>query len=106
MFIRQHIPLKVPMYEGTEVGMESWMIFAAVIIGCLILIAVISRIETKYHTRLVSRRQELILENSSERAQEIFAEPEFIIGQVYQMEDGSLAKYESDGRFYKIRSEK
>lgn len=94
------------MYEGTGVGIESWMIFAAVIIGCLILIAVISRIETKYHTRLVSRRQEIMLENASAQAQEIFSKPEFIVGQVYQMEDGSLAKYESDGRFYKIRSEK
>ena len=79
------------------------------IIGCIILIAVISRIEAKYNKRLVSRRQETILENASERAQEVFAEekqPEFVVGQVYQMEDGALAKYAADGKFYKIKMEK
>lgn len=94
------------MYEGTEVGMNSWIIFGIVIIGCLILIAVISRIETKYNKRFVSSRQEIILENAGERAQEVFAEekpPEFVVGQVYQMEDGTLAKYAADGKFYKIK---
>jgi hypothetical protein len=33
------------MFEGTEVEMSSWIIFGVVIIGCLILIAVISLIE-------------------------------------------------------------
>lgn len=96
------------MYEGTEVGMTSWMIIAIVIIGCLILIAVISHIETKYNKRFISRRQEIILESAGERAEEIFAEekpPEFVVGQVYQMEDGTLAKYAADGKFYKIKTE-
>ena len=99
---------KVGMYEGMEVGMSSWVIFGLMIIGCIILIAVISRIEAKYNKRLVSRRQEIILENASERAQEVFAEdkqPEFVVGQVYQMEDGTLAKYATDGKFYKIKME-
>lgn len=94
------------MYEGTEVGMNSWIIFGIVIIGCLILIAVISRIEKKYNKRFVSSRQEIILENAGERAQEVFAEekpPEFVVGQVYQMEDGTLAKYAADRKFYKIK---
>ncbi|MDU9376990.1 hypothetical protein McpSp1_16340 [Methanocorpusculaceae archaeon Sp1] len=97
------------MYEGTDVGTSSWIIFAVVIIGCLILIAVISRIETKYNKRFVSKRQEIILENASERAQEMFSEeeqPEFVVGQVYQMEDGTLAKYAADKKFYKIKMEK
>lgn len=99
---------KVPMFEGTDVSMNSWLIFGMVIIGCLILIAIISRIEAKYHKRLVSPRQEIILENASGRAQEIFSEekpPEFVVGQVYQMEDGTLAKYAADGKFYKIKTE-
>jgi len=100
---------KGTMFEGTEVGMNSWIILGIVIIGCLILIAVISRIETKYHKRLISPRQEIILENASERAQEAFAKkekpPEFVAGQVYQMEDGTLAKYAADGKFYKIKTE-
>lgn len=99
---------KVPMFEGTEVGMDSWLIFGIVIIGCLILIAVISRIEAKYHKRFISPRQEIILENASERAQDVFAgeqPPEFVVGQVYQMEDGTLAKYAADGKFYKIKIE-
>lgn len=99
---------KVRMYEGAEVGMNSWIIFGIVIIGCLNLIAVISRIEKKYNKRLISPRQEIILENAGERAQEVFAEekpPEFVIGQVYQMEDGTLAKYIADGKFYKIKTE-
>lgn len=99
---------KVPMYEGTEVGMDSWILFGIVIIGCLLLIAIISRIEAKYNKRLVSPRQEIILENAGERAREVFAEekpPEFVVGQVYQMEDGTLAKYAADGKFYKIKTE-
>lgn len=27
----------------------------------------------------------------------------FKVGQVYQMEDGSLAKYSEDGKFYKVK---
>ncbi|HJK06546.1 MAG TPA: hypothetical protein O0X46_05340 [Methanocorpusculum sp.] len=95
------------MYEGTGVEMSSWVILGIVIIGCLILIAVISRIEKKYNKRLISPRQEMILENAKERAQEVFAEektPEFVVGQVYQMEDGTLAKYAEDGKFYKIKT--
>ena len=98
---------KVAMYEGTGVEMNSWVILGIVIIGCLILIAVISRIEKKYNKRLISPRQEMILENAKERAQEVFAEektPEFVVGQVYQMEDGTLAKYAEDGKFYKIKT--
>lgn len=95
------------MYEGTGVEMSSWVILGIVIIGCLILIAVISWIEKKYNKRLISPRQEMILENAKERAQEVFAEekpPEFVVGQVYQMEDGTLAKYAEDGKFYKIKT--
>ncbi len=29
----------------------------------------------------------------------------FIVGQVYQMEDGSLAKYAGNGQFHKIKPE-
>ena len=98
---------KVAMYEGTGVEMSSWVILGIVIIGCLVLIAVISLIEKKYNKRLISPRQEMILENAKERAQEVFAEekpPEFVVGQVYQMEDGTLAKYAEDGKFYKIKT--
>ena len=65
---------KVAMYEGTGVEMSSWVILGIVIIGCLVLIAVISLIEKKYNKRLISPRQEMILENAKERAQEVFCQ--------------------------------
>ena len=75
------------MYEGAEVGMNSWIIFGIVIIGCLILIAVISRIEKKYNKRLISPRQEIILENAGEQAQEALDELEALVQRKFDIPD-------------------
>ncbi len=77
-------------------GMVNWLILGVMILGCLAVIYLISRYEEKRGKRLLSKKQELMLEAAEENAA-------FVVGQVYQMEDGSLARYASDGKFYKIR---
>ena len=76
------------------------------IILCLILVFVFSKLERKVKKTLPRGKHQ---NNSPEMGREGSPEGEdfsaFIVGQVYQMEDGTLAKYAGSGKFNKIKPE-
>ncbi len=75
------------------------------ILICLILVIVFTKLEQRFAKKPASKEQPAPegspKENESAPADE--AQPAFIVGQVYQMEDGSLAQYAADGTFRKIK---
>ncbi len=89
-------------------GFESTGLFFVIgfIILCLILVFVFSKLERKVNKNLPNTNQqtrvtEMTRDGSSE-GEDLSA---FIVGQVYQMEDGTLAKYAGNGTFNKIKPE-
>lgn len=77
-------------------GLINWILLGGIIIICLIVIYLTSRYEDKRNERLKLEQQKKIQETAAEA-------PAFTVGQVYQMEDGTLARYAADGKFYKIK---
>lgn len=75
------------------------------ILICLILVIVFTKLEQRFAKKPASNQQpspeEHPKENESTPAEE--TQPAFVVGQVYQMEDGSLAEYAADGTFRKIK---
>lgn len=74
------------------------LLLVGMIIICLLVVFVISWYEAKRGKPVLGGRQKAILEAAEENAG-------YIKGQVYQMEDGTLAQYGDDGKFYKIKEE-
>lgn len=76
------------------------------IILCMIVVLVVSKLEKRVNKNLSNNKQQ---SNSPEMGRGALAEGEdfsaFIVGQVYQMEDGTLAKYAGNGQFHKIKPE-
>jgi len=76
------------------------------IVLCLILVFVFSKLERGLKKNLPRTKQTT---NSPEMTPEASSETDnttaFIVGQVYQMEDGTLAKYAGNGKFNKIKPE-
>lgn len=76
------------------------------ILLCLILVIVFSKLERKVAKKSASKEQPAPAEpreNDASAPDSEAVEPAFIVGQVYQMEDGSLAEYAADGTFRKIK---
>jgi len=75
------------------------------ILLCLILVIVFSKLERKVSKKPASKQQSAPAEprKETESAPASEAQPVFTVGQVYQMEDGTLATYAADGTFRKIK---
>ena len=72
------------------------------IILCLILVFVFSKLERKVKKTLPGGKQQNDSPDVSPEGGDFSA---FVVGQVYQMEDGTLAKYAGSGKFNKIKPE-
>jgi flagellar biosynthesis/type III secretory pathway M-ring protein FliF/YscJ len=89
-------------------GVDPVGVFVVIgfIILCMIVVLVVSKLEKRVNKNLSNNKQQ---SNSPEMGREVSHEGEnfsaFIVGQVYQMEDGSLAKYAGNGQFHKIKPE-
>lgn len=70
------------------------LLLIGMIIICLLVVFVI----TWYEAKRGSKQKETQKPASEENVG-------YIKGQVYQMEDGTLAQYGDDGKFYKIKEE-
>ena len=87
-------------------GVDPVGVFVVIgfIILCMIVVLVVSKLEKKLNKSLPETNQQ---SNSPEMGRGALSEEEdfsaFIVGQVYQMEDGSLAKYAGNGKFLKIK---
>ncbi len=68
----------------------SWVIVGAVCFGIVLAVSIIELRQKKKKEQNTQK----------EPKQEM---PEFTEGQVYQMEDGSLAKYVGNGKFLKVK---
>lgn len=79
------------------------------IILCLILVFVFSKLERKVNKTLPEANQQSRETSVPVTVSEVSPEGKdsaaFIVGQVYQMEDGTLAKYAGNGQFHKIKPE-
>ncbi len=89
-------------------GVDPVGVFVVIgfIILCMIVVLVVSKLEKKLNKTLPKTKQQ---SNSPEMGCGALSEGEdfsaYIVGQVYQMEDGSLAKYAGNGQFHKIKPE-
>jgi len=92
------------MTDISELGLNNWSVLVGLIIVCLIIIIIISRIETKYNKGHQDILPEFFPGNAgSGSSSKENNYTEFVVGQVYRMQDGTLAKYAGDGKFYKIK---
>jgi|LSQX01.3.fsa_nt_gb predicted lipid-binding transport protein (Tim44 family) len=75
------------------------------ILICLILVIVFTKLEQRFAKKPASNQQPApeVPQKENESAPADEGRPAFIVGQVYQMEDGSLAEYAADGTFRKIK---
>lgn len=75
------------------------------ILICLILVIVFTKLEHRFAKKPASKQQSAPAEprGKSEAGSTGEAQPAFTVGQVYQMEDGTLATYAADGTFRKIQ---
>ena len=72
---------------------DGWLLVIGFILLCLLIIVITAVLEK----RLRKKQKE------NEPAKSGETQPDFVVGQVYQMEDGSLAKYAGNGKFLKIK---
>ena len=91
------------MADIFEVVPGGLLAIIGIIIFCMILIFGITKLELRL------KKQQSARNNVSETGRDVLVEKEmdgqFVIGQVYQMEDGTLAKYAGSGQFNKIKQE-
>lgn len=74
------------------------LLLIGIIVVCFIVVAGISRYETKRKSQLSNEEQKVMPKSAEDNSV-------YIKGQVYQMEDGTLAQYGEDGKFYKIKED-
>ncbi len=67
------------------------------IVLCFVVILAAGFFEAKLKKKQEQGKQETTQEAEGE------ATPTFVVGRIYQMEDGSFAKYAGDGKFLKVR---
>lgn len=72
---------------------DGWLLVIGFILLCFIIIV----ISAVFERRLRKTQKEQKPAKGGE------SQPDFVEGQVYQMEDGSLAKYAGNGKFLKIK---
>jgi hypothetical protein len=97
------------MADLSGVDPISWFFILGFIVVCFIIIIIVSRLEERYNNKLLDKKQKMIQENVREMTRILskkeVTQPEFAVGQVYRMEDGTLARYAKDGKFYRIKEE-
>lgn len=81
------------MTEISGFAPDGWLLFIGLILLCFIIIILSAGLE-----RSLRRAKK-----EKEQAKGVESQPAFVEGQVYQMEDGSLAKYAGNGKFLKIK---
>jgi hypothetical protein len=92
------------MTDISGLASSSWLVLVGLILVCFIIIIVISRIETKYNKVHHNIMPEFFPGNAGPGdSSKENNYTEFVVGQVYRMQDGTLAKYAGDGKFYKIK---
>ena len=77
--------------------MDSLTICILLVAGCFAVIII-----TGFLEMLLKKKKEAAAE-SIKTEPETEQQPEFTVGRIYQMEDGTLAKYTGDGKFLKVR---
>ncbi|HJJ43010.1 MAG TPA: hypothetical protein VJ857_03980 [Methanocorpusculum sp.] len=89
------------MVDIFEVVPGGLLVIIGIIIFCMILIFGIAKLERRL------KKQQPAKNNNSGASRGALSEEEmdggFVVGQVYQMEDGTLAKYAGSGQFNKIK---
>jgi len=97
------------MVDLSGVDLISWFFFLGFIVVCFIIIIIVTKLEERYHKALVDKKQKMVMKNVRGMKGNLPSKEEkqkgFVVGQVYQMEDGTLAKYMEDGKFRKIKEE-
>ncbi|MDD3257423.1 MAG: hypothetical protein PHU87_04140 [Methanocorpusculum sp.] len=97
------------MADLSGVDPTSWFFILGFIVICFIIIIIVSKLEEKYNNKLLEKKQKMIQENVREMtgilSKKEGAQQAFVAGQVYRMEDGTLARYAKDGKFYRIKEE-
>ncbi len=97
------------MADLSGIDPASWFFILGFIVICFIVIIIVSKLEEKHNTVLLDKKQKMIQENVREMTQILSSKeekrPGFVVGQVYRMEDGTLARYAKDGKFYRIKEE-
>lgn len=72
--------------------MENVGLFVLFLVICIVVVIVSTIIQYRL------RMKRGVLKDSSEKKQD-----EFVVGRIYQMKDGSLAKYVGDNKFLKVK---
>ena len=64
---------------------------------CILLVAVC------FAVVVITGALEILLKKKKVNTEPAEPKPEFTVGRIYQMEDGSFAKYAGNGKFLKVR---
>ena len=89
------------MADIFEVVPGGLLVIIGIIIFCMILIFGIAKLERRLKKQHLARNT--ISAASGDAFSEEGMDGGFVVGQVYQMEDGTLAKYAGSGQFNKIK---
>ena len=73
------------------------MDYLAILIGFAVICFFVVILTGFLETRLKKNKEQPAAEEPAEPA------PDFTVGRIYQMEDGSFAKYAGDGKFLKVK---
>ena len=73
------------------------MDYLAILIGFVVICFFVVILTGFLEARLKKNKEQLAAEEPAEPA------PEFTVGRIYQMEDGSFAKYAGNGKFLKVK---
>lgn len=75
--------------------MDYLTLLIGFVVICFAVVIITGFLETK-----LKKKKEVPVEKPAEEPAEM---PEFTVGRIYQMEDGSFAKYAGNGKFLKVK---